>query len=100
MKTKTSRRSFIESAALATGVLVATGPLKLLASAPVAARARSLSSNDRVVRQLLAKMTLAERIGQTTQGDSWPRTMDQIPINIGDSNYDPLFKYGYGLTFS
>jgi beta-glucosidase len=31
---------------------------------------------------------------------SWPRSMDQIPINIGDSNYDPLFKYGYGLTFS
>jgi beta-glucosidase len=31
---------------------------------------------------------------------SWPRSMDQIPINIGDSDYDPLFKYGYGLTFS
>jgi hypothetical protein len=24
--------------------------------------------------------------------------MDQIPINAGDPNYDPLFKYGYGLT--
>jgi beta-glucosidase len=31
---------------------------------------------------------------------SWPRSMDQIPINIGDSDYDPLFKYGYGLTYS
>ncbi|MDP5275546.1 glycoside hydrolase family 3 protein [Chengkuizengella axinellae] len=30
---------------------------------------------------------------------SWPRTGDQIPINIGDSQYDPLFPYGYGLTF-
>lgn len=30
---------------------------------------------------------------------SWPRTMDQIPINVGDPNYDPLFKYGYGLTY-
>jgi beta-glucosidase len=29
---------------------------------------------------------------------SWPRSMDQIPINVGDRNYDPLFKYGYGLT--
>jgi beta-glucosidase len=29
---------------------------------------------------------------------SWPRSMDQIPINIGDKNYDPLFKYGHGLT--
>ncbi len=30
---------------------------------------------------------------------SWPRSMAQIPINVGDSNYDPLFKYGFGLTF-
>ena len=31
---------------------------------------------------------------------SWPRLMDQIPINAGDANYDPLFKYGYGLQYS
>jgi len=31
---------------------------------------------------------------------SWPRTMMQIPINAGDKNYDPLFKYGFGLTFA
>jgi beta-glucosidase len=31
---------------------------------------------------------------------SWPRSMDQIPINVGDANYDPLFKYGYGLQYS
>jgi beta-glucosidase len=30
---------------------------------------------------------------------TWPRSMAQIPINIGDANYDPLFKYGFGLTF-
>ncbi|HKG59846.1 MAG TPA: glycoside hydrolase family 3 N-terminal domain-containing protein [Pyrinomonadaceae bacterium] len=29
---------------------------------------------------------------------SWPRSMDQIPINAGDRNYNPLFKCGYGLT--
>jgi beta-glucosidase len=29
---------------------------------------------------------------------SWPRAMDQIPINVGDRNYDPLFKYGHGLS--
>jgi len=29
---------------------------------------------------------------------SWPRSMDQIPINVGDAKYDPLFKYGFGLT--
>jgi beta-glucosidase len=30
---------------------------------------------------------------------SWPRSMAQLPINVGDPNYDPLFKYGYGLTY-
>lgn len=30
---------------------------------------------------------------------SWPRSMAQIPINFGDRNYDPLFKYGFGLTY-
>jgi len=30
---------------------------------------------------------------------SWPKSMDQIPINFGDANYDPLFPYGYGLTY-
>jgi beta-glucosidase len=29
---------------------------------------------------------------------SWPRSMDQIPINVGDADYDPLYAYGYGLT--
>ena len=30
---------------------------------------------------------------------SWPRSMSQIPTNVGDATYDPLFKYGYGLTY-
>ena len=30
---------------------------------------------------------------------SWPRSMNQIPINFGDTNYDPLFPYGFGLTY-
>jgi len=30
---------------------------------------------------------------------SWPASMDQIPINIGDKNYNPLFKYGFGLSY-
>jgi len=28
---------------------------------------------------------------------TWPRTQAQVPINIGDSNYDPLFPFGWGL---
>jgi len=23
-----------------------------------------------------------------------------VPINVGDSNYDPLFPYGFGLTYA
>ena len=30
---------------------------------------------------------------------SWPRDIGQIPINVGDPEYDPLFPYGYGLTY-
>jgi beta-glucosidase len=30
---------------------------------------------------------------------SWPRSMAQIPINYGDLTYDPLYTYGYGLTY-
>jgi beta-glucosidase len=30
---------------------------------------------------------------------SWPRTAAQIPINVGDAAYDPLFAYGFGLTY-
>jgi beta-glucosidase len=30
---------------------------------------------------------------------SWPRRMEQIPINVGDADYDPLYPYGFGLTY-
>ena len=30
---------------------------------------------------------------------TWPRTMQQIPINQGDTTYDPLYPYGHGLTY-
>ena len=30
---------------------------------------------------------------------SWPKRVDQTPLNIGDANYDPLFAYGYGLRY-
>jgi beta-glucosidase len=30
---------------------------------------------------------------------SWPRSNTQITVNVGDRNYDPLFKYGFGLSY-
>lgn len=28
---------------------------------------------------------------------SWPRSVAQEPINVGDRGYDPLYRYGFGL---
>ncbi|KAM1175808.1 hypothetical protein ACFX19_028761 [Malus domestica] len=28
---------------------------------------------------------------------TWFRTVDQLPMNVGDSNHDPLFPFGFGL---
>lgn len=30
---------------------------------------------------------------------TWPRSMTQLPINKGDTDYDPLFPFGYGLSY-
>lgn len=28
---------------------------------------------------------------------TWPQSEDQVPVNVGDPNYQPLFPYGWGL---
>jgi beta-glucosidase len=30
---------------------------------------------------------------------TWPRSTQQIPINVGDANYDPLYPFGHGLSY-
>jgi beta-glucosidase len=30
---------------------------------------------------------------------SWPRSIDQLPLNGNSANYTPLFRVGYGLTW-
>jgi beta-glucosidase len=30
---------------------------------------------------------------------TFPKSLDQIPINQGDAKYDPLFPYGFGLSY-
>lgn len=30
---------------------------------------------------------------------SWPRSASQVPIDVGAPGYDPLFPYGFGLTY-
>ncbi|KVH90524.1 Glycoside hydrolase family 3 [Cynara cardunculus var. scolymus] len=29
---------------------------------------------------------------------TWFKTVDQLPMNVGDPHYDPLYPFGYGLT--
>jgi beta-glucosidase len=31
---------------------------------------------------------------------SWPKRADQYRLNVGDKTYDPLFAYGYGLSYA
>lgn len=31
---------------------------------------------------------------------SWPRTAMDTAVNVGDEDYDPLFAYGYGLSYA
>jgi beta-glucosidase len=31
---------------------------------------------------------------------SWPRAACQTPLNVGQPNYNPLFAFGFGLTYS
>jgi beta-glucosidase len=31
---------------------------------------------------------------------SWPRSLQQVPINVGDAQYDPLYAYGFGLSYA
>ena len=30
---------------------------------------------------------------------SWPRSPDQVLLNRNDAEYNPLFSYGFGLTY-
>lgn len=30
---------------------------------------------------------------------SWPRSMAQVAVHKGDANYDPLYPYGFGLSY-
>ncbi|KAJ0079968.1 hypothetical protein Patl1_22850 [Pistacia atlantica] len=29
---------------------------------------------------------------------TWFKTVDRLPVNVGDSHYDPVFPFGFGLT--
>ena len=56
--------------------------------------------------QGVADLLLSDAEGKTRydfQGKlsfSWPKNDQQFVLNKGDANYDPLFAYGYGLSYA
>ena len=46
----------------------------------------------------VADVLFGERAFSGKLSFSWPRRTRQQPINLGDENYNPLFRYGFGLT--
>ena len=52
------------------------------------------SEGDGIAQVLFGDHDFSGRLGF-----SWPRDAAQIPINVGDADYDPLFPYGFGLRY-
>ena len=47
----------------------------------------------------VADVLFGEAAPAGTLPHSWPRSADQVPINVGDAEYDPLFPFGFGLAY-
>lgn len=75
---------------------------------------RELNASDAFVAAWLPGTEgagIADVLFETAQGQvdhdfsgklafSWPKSLDQAEVNVGDKNYDPLFPFGYGLTYA
>ena len=48
----------------------------------------------------IADVLLGEHAPTGKLGFTWPRSMAQVPINVGDASYAPLFPFGYGLAYT
>ena len=51
------------------------------------------SQGEGVADVLFGRRPFTGRLSMT-----WPRTLEQEPINVGDRDYHPLFPYGWGLA--
>jgi beta-glucosidase len=48
----------------------------------------------------IAEVLFGEYNFTGTLPHSWPLNIGQVPINVGDADYNPLFAYGYGLNYA
>jgi beta-glucosidase len=53
------------------------------------------TEGDGIADILLGKFAPTGKLSFT-----WPRGVEQEPINLGDKEYDPLFPFGFGLSYS
>jgi beta-glucosidase len=53
------------------------------------------SQGEGVADVLFGEQPFTGRLSMT-----WPRSLEQEPINVGDRDYHPLFPYGFGLRTS
>ncbi|CAA6693108.1 MULTISPECIES: glycoside hydrolase family 3 protein [unclassified Lentimonas] len=67
----------------------------------------ALEQSDAIVAAWLPG-TEAQGIADVLFGDfapvgklpfTWAKSMDQVPMNVGDPVYDPLFEFGFGLEY-
>lgn len=46
----------------------------------------------------IAEIIFGDHIPSGVLPVTWQKSMEQIPQNYGDENYDPLYPYGFGIT--
>lgn len=89
----------VQSAGVPTVLILLSGRPLILGEA--------LESSDAVIAAWLpgtegagvADVLFGDYAPQGKLSVTWPRTIEQEPINVGDKTYDPAFPYGFGLTY-
>ncbi|XP_078436044.1 uncharacterized protein LOC144706856 [Wolffia australiana] len=78
---------------LVTGRPVVVEPLVPLVDALIAAWLPGSEGGTAMADVLFGDHGFSGKLART-----WFRSVDQLPMNVGDPHYDPLFAFGFGLT--
>ena len=78
---------------LVTGRPVVVEPLLPLIDVLVAAWLPGSEGGAAIADVLFGDYGFSGKLART-----WFKSVDQLPMNVGDPHYDPLFPFGFGLT--